>query len=74
MFTYKFNLIEPDKTAQGYKNITNYGTLPFIGFSEKMPLNEELDSGRITILSHNSETLPIFTINRQKFKNVSANS
>ena len=62
MFTYKFNLIEPDKTAQGYKNITNYGTLPFIGFSEKMPLNEELDSGRITILSHNSETLPIFTI------------
>ena len=62
MFTYKFNLIEPDKTAQGYKTITNYGSLPFIGFSERLPLNEELDSGRITILSHNGETLPIFTI------------
>lgn len=62
MFRYDFFLIEPTKTQDGYSNLTNYSKLPFLGFSDKIPLNEELDSGVFTVLSTNSETLPIFSL------------
>ena len=68
MFRYKFYLKKPNQVAFG--DLKNYGTYPFTGFSDKMPLNEELDSGAFTILSHEERGLPKFSIFKmQVFEN-----
>lgn len=59
MFKYDFQIDILD--GNGLRDLTELGTNPFIGFSDKHPLNEELDNGVYTILSTRKGTFPIFS-------------
>lgn len=59
MLTYNFKIDILD--GNGLRDINEVGLVPYFGFSDFLPLNEELDSGTITFLSRQSDTYPIFS-------------
>lgn len=57
-YTFKIDL----NNGEGLKDFSYYNlTYPFIGFSDKTNINEELDSGYIEIISENFIKIPIFS-------------
>ena len=73
VFTYEFKIDYND--GNGLKDFKEQGLLyPYVGFSTLSPLNEELDSGSMIILSNRENVIPMYSFIQILVKKSSDNS
>ena len=73
VFTYEFKIDYND--GNGLKDFKDQGLLyPYVGFSTLSPLNEELDSGSMIILSNRENVIPMYSFIQILVKKSSDNS